>query len=134
MIVSVCVGLHIGAWLNYQLGTMRQPDLNPPYTIIWPSSLSLFSLFLRTVLGFLSVLLTRTIGKTISYRFFCTLLGENVADLKNSADSLHNKHKNFVELACKYFTCAMIGFNTLFLLPHLFRFLRIERATFYTEI
>lgn len=37
MIVSVCVGIHIGAWTNYQLGQMTESSLPPPYTIIWPN-------------------------------------------------------------------------------------------------
>ena len=37
MVVSVCVGVHIGAWTNYQMGQMIEPITPPPYAIIWPS-------------------------------------------------------------------------------------------------
>lgn len=134
MVVSVCVGLLVGSWLNYQTGRMAISELHPPYTILWPSLIMLFYLFLRTIIGFVCVLLTRTIAKYFSYNFLCALLKENVNDLRKSENSLHNKHKNFVELGCKYVTCALIGFNTVYLLPHLFRVLQIERPTFDTEL
>lgn len=134
MIVSVCVGVHIGSWLNYQTGILSPAELTPPYTIIWPSYTMLICIVIRTVLGFLGVLLTRWLAKEFTYNVVCALLGQNVRDIKQSANTLQNKHKTIVELTCKYVTCALIGFNALYLLPHLFRLLKIERPTFYTEI
>ncbi|KAF5296659.1 hypothetical protein FQR65_LT10199 [Abscondita terminalis] len=134
MIVSVCVGLLLGSWLNYQTGKMRVSELNPPYTIIWPSLLMIGCLLLRTLIGFLLVFLTKQLANNICYNFLCTLLREDVDLLKKSENSLDNLHKNFVDLVCKYVTCALIGFNTVFLIPYVFRLFRIERPTFYTEI
>lgn len=134
MVVSVCVGVHIGAWLNYQLGHMVPSGLIAPYTIIWPSYPMMGQTIIRTILGFCCLVGTRTIAKSASYNFCCALLRQNVNDVRNSENTLQNKHKTFVELCCKYFTCALIGFNTLYLLPNVFRILRIERPTFYTEI
>ncbi|GJQ82116.1 hypothetical protein Trydic_g15903 [Trypoxylus dichotomus] len=37
MIVSVCVGVQTGSWLNYQTGVMSAAELSPPYAIMWPS-------------------------------------------------------------------------------------------------
>lgn len=37
MVLSVCTGVHIGAWTNYRLGQMSAPHHPPPYAIIWPS-------------------------------------------------------------------------------------------------
>lgn len=134
MVVSVCVGVHIGAWLNYQLGHMTPSELIPPYTIIWPSYTMMGQTIIRTIIGFCCVLATRAVAKTLSYSLCCTILRQNVDDLRKSENTLKNKHKTFVELSCKYFTCALIGFNTLYFLPNVFRILRIERPTFYTEI
>lgn len=135
MIISVCVGIHIGAWLNYQTGMMvPTEELTAPYIIMWPSLNMLGSLIQRTIIGFICVLLTRQVFKNVTYHFLCTLLKENVQDLKKSENTLQNKHKTFVELSCKYVYCAMIGFNTLYLLPLLFKLLKIERPTFFTEI
>ncbi|XP_025828982.1 sphingosine-1-phosphate phosphatase 1 [Agrilus planipennis] len=134
MIVSVCVGLLIGAWLNYQTGNMTNSDLIPPYAIFWPSYTMLGSLILRTTLGFVLLLFIRSIAKSVSYKFLCTLLGQNATEIKNSKDSLDNKHKTFVDLGCKYLTCAVIGFSLIYLLPNLFKFLKIERPTFCTEL
>ena len=134
MILSVCVGIHVGAWLNYQLGIMTSSDLTPPYAIMWPSYTMLGCTILRTIIGFALVLLTRAISKSASYNFICALLREDADVLKKSVNSLSNKHKTIVELGCKYITCGMIGFNALYLIPQLFRYLKIERPTFFTEI
>ncbi|KAJ8982898.1 hypothetical protein NQ317_004328 [Molorchus minor] len=134
MILSVCVGIHIGAWLNYQTGLMVPSELLPPYVIMWPSYTMIGCLVLRTLIGFTCVILTRQICKSVTYHFLCALLKEDVDNLKKSENTLQNKHKTLVELCCKYVYCAMIGFNTLYLLPQLFKFMRIERPTFFTEI
>lgn len=135
MIISVCVGIQIGAWLNYHLGIMvPTKELTAPYVIMWPSYQMIGCLVLRTIIGFTCVILTRQIFKSVTYQFLCTLLREDVQNLKKSENTLQNKHKTFVELSCKYVYCAMIGFNTLYLMPLLFKFLRIGRPTFFTEI
>lgn len=134
MIVSVCVGAHIGAWLNYQTGQMSPADLTPPYPIMWPSYTMLGCTVLRTIIGFAFVLLTRQICKSFSFNLICAILGEDANNLKKSEPSLQNKHKTIVDLGCKYFTCAMIGFNALYLMPQMFRLMRIERPRFFTEI
>ncbi|KAL1498298.1 hypothetical protein ABEB36_009117 [Hypothenemus hampei] len=134
MILSVCVGVLIGAWLNFQTGLMSETNLPLPRMIMWPSwSMSGFIL-LRTAIGFLFVLLTRQVFKSFSYSFICMLLKEDETKLKQSENTLQNKHKTIVELGCKYITCGMIGFNILYTIPQIFRFLKIERPTFFTEI
>lgn len=134
MVVSVCVGIHIGAWTNYHLGHMSPSELTPPYTIIWPSYAMLGQTIIRTIIGFICVVATRSIAKSVSYHFLCALLRQNVNDIRSAENSLQNKHKTFVELSCKYIIYALIGFNTLYLMPNIFRALKIERPTFYTEI
>lgn len=134
MVVSVCVGIHIGAWTNYHLGHMSPSELSPPYTIIWPSYIMLGQTIIRTIIGFMCVIATRVIAKSVSYHFLCALLRQNVDHMRKSENTLENKHKLFIELSCKYIICALIGFNTLYPLPMVFRALRIERPTFYTEI
>lgn len=134
MIISVSVGIYIGAWLNYQSGLMAPSELAAPYVIMWPSYTMIGHMILRTVIGFTCVLLTKEIVRNATYHILCAILGENVDSLKKSENTLQNKHKNFVELSCKYAYCGLIGFNTVYLLPQLFRFMRIERPTFFTEI
>lgn len=134
MILSVCVGVLIGAWLNYQTGLMTISDLPLPHIIMWPSWSMFGCLLVRTLLGILCVFLTRQVFTSLSYSFICMLLKQDEIKLKQSANTLQNKHKTLVELGCKYITCAMIGFNILYTLPQVFRFLKIERPTFFTEI
>ncbi|CAH1124432.1 unnamed protein product [Ceutorhynchus assimilis] len=134
MILSVCVGVLIGAWLNYQTGQMTSSDLSLPYIIMWPSWTMFGCLLLRTLIGFALVLLTRQLCKSLSYSFICALLKEDETKLKKSENTLQNKHKTIVDLGCKYVTCGMIGFNLVYLIPLLFRLLKIERPTFFTEL
>ncbi|XP_047509650.1 sphingosine-1-phosphate phosphatase 1-like [Pieris napi] len=134
MIVSVCAGILIGSWINYQLGNMSPPQATPPYRIIWPSVEMFGCLLLRTTLGFCGVLATRAIAKSFSYAVICALLGRDKNELRNSEDSLDNKHKIFVECCYKYFTCGLIGLNTTYVFPNVFDLLQINRPTYYTEI
>ncbi|XP_028156374.1 sphingosine-1-phosphate phosphatase 1-like [Ostrinia nubilalis] len=134
MIVSVCAGILVGSWTNYQLGNMHASNLSPPYEIIWPSIEMLGCTILRTILGFCGVLATRAIGKSFSYAFICALLGKDKNELRNSENSLDNKNKIIVELCYKYFTYGMIGFNTTYVFPNVFDLLKINRPTYYTEI
>ncbi|CAG9113902.1 unnamed protein product [Plutella xylostella] len=134
MIVSVCAGILIGSWTNYQLGNMVASTQDPPYEIIWPTIDMLGCTILRTILGFCGVIATRAIGKSVSYGFVCALLGKDKNELRNSEDSLDNKNKIIVELCYKYFTYGMIGFNTTYVFPNVFSLLKINRPTYYTEI
>ncbi|XP_059049610.1 sphingosine-1-phosphate phosphatase 1-like [Achroia grisella] len=134
MIVSVCAGILVGSWTNYQLGNMTASTDRPPYKIIWPSIEMLGCTILRTILGFCGVLATRAAGKSVSYAFVCALLGKDKNELRNSENSLDNKNKIIVELCYKYFTYGMIGFNTTYVLPNVFDLLQINRPTYYTEI
>jgi sphingosine-1-phosphate phosphatase 1 len=134
MIVSVCAGIQIGSWLNYQLGYMIPNDFPPPYPIIWPSNNMLGLTILRTIIGFCGVMSTKAIAKSMSYGVVCAFLGRDKNELLNSENTLENKHKIFVELCYKYFACAIIGFNAVYLFPNAFKLVGIERPTFYTEI
>ncbi|XP_026464204.1 sphingosine-1-phosphate phosphatase 1-like [Ctenocephalides felis] len=134
MTTSVYVGIVLGAWLNYQLGRMVIPSLPPPYTIIWPSWSMQGLTLLRTTLGLCCIMATRAICKSLSYALVCALIRKDPHELRKSENSLQNRSKLIVELSYKYFTYGMIGFNTVFLLPHVFQLLGINRPTFYTEL
>jgi len=134
MVVSVCVGVHIGAWTNYQLGVLSESPDSPPYAIIWPSYEMLGLSALRTVIGFCCIIATRALCKSASYATVCTLLHLNSQELQKSRNSIENRQKITVELSYKFITYALLGFNTVYLLPNVFRLIGIERPTFYTEI
>ncbi|KAL1139844.1 hypothetical protein AAG570_006821 [Ranatra chinensis] len=134
LVISVCVGIHIGAWTNYQLGQMTEATTPPPYTIIWPSYEMLGLSLLRTVLGFSSIVATRAICKSASYATVCFLLRLNSAEIRRTAHTCQFSPKSTVEICYKYITYLLLGFNTLYLLPNAFKLLHIERPTFYTEI
>uniref|UniRef100_A0A182VTY7 Phosphatidic acid phosphatase type 2/haloperoxidase domain-containing protein n=1 Tax=Anopheles minimus TaxID=112268 RepID=A0A182VTY7_9DIPT len=132
--VSVCAGIEIGAWLHFHLGEFQQPAQPPPYEIIWPSYSMFGLLLLRTVLGLCCIVASRAFAKSISYAFVCFILGRDKNELRQSENTLENKNKIIVELSYKLFTYGVIGFNTQYLLPSVFKLLNIGRPDFYTEI
>lgn len=136
MIMSVVAGIFVAAWLNYQQGAMQPPDITStrPYEIIWPTYRMIGLMILRTVMGLCCVIATRAVGKSIAYAFVCMLLGRDQNDVKVSESTLVNRDKIIVELSYKFFACGLIGFNTNYLLPHVFKMLNIGRPDFYTEI
>lgn len=133
-IVSVCVGVQTGAWLNFQTGIMSTSNLLPPYAIMWPSLAMMKHLVIRTVLGFSLVFATRMLAKKTFYNLICSFLKLDPDIIRKSENTIQNKQKAIVELGCKYLTYSSIGFNILYSIPILFRFMGIERLTFYTEI
>jgi sphingosine-1-phosphate phosphatase 1 len=90
--------------------------------------------FLRAAIGFSCIVATRAICKSASYATLCFLLQLNSSELKKTAHTAPSSAKNTVEISYKYITYVLLGFNTLYLLPNVFKLLRIERPTFYTEI
>uniref|UniRef100_A0A1L8DYC7 Putative sphingoid base-phosphate phosphatase n=1 Tax=Nyssomyia neivai TaxID=330878 RepID=A0A1L8DYC7_9DIPT len=132
--LAVCVGIHIGAWINFQAGDMKVPTTEPPYPVIWPSHRLLGQILLRTVLGLCAIVATRAIAKSVSYALICAILGKSRQQVRQSADTLENRTKIIVDLFYKYFTYFWIGFNTQYLLPNFFKLLGIGRPDFYTEI
>lgn len=134
MIISVCLGVQIGAWTNYQMGFLFESKATQPYAIIWPTYEMFGLCALRTIIGFCCILSTRALCKSASYATLCALLKLNSKELKFTKDSLENKQKIIVELGYKFITYLLMGFNTLYSMPTVFRMLGIERPTFYTEI
>lgn len=133
MTTSFTVGIHIGAWLNYQLGSMQPSNIEPPYEIIWPDHSMLGLILLRTVIGLSCVVATRALAKSLAYAAICGFLGRDRNELRQSESSLQNHDKTVVDLCYKYLACAGIGFNTVYLLPNVFKALDIGRPDFYTE-
>lgn len=136
MTTSVATGLLVAAWLNYQTGAYQPPEITStrPYVIIWPTYHMLGLTILRTILGLCCVIATKAFGKSISYAFVCMLLGRDKNEVKASESTLENRDKIIVELSYKFFVCGMIGFNTNYFLPNVFKMLNIGRPDFYTEI
>lgn len=134
MTISVCAGLQIGAWLTYQFSDVHPTPPLEPHIIIWPTYQMIGHLLLRTVFGMCCIMATRAIGKSITYAMACAVLGKDKNEVRNSPSSLQNKIKTIVELSHTYLTYGLIGINTHYLLPHVFKFIGIGRPDFYTEI
>jgi sphingosine-1-phosphate phosphatase 1 len=116
------------------LGNLSAPLAPPPYEIIYPSYLMVVLLMVRTIFGLCCILATQALGKSMAYAFVCAILGKDKNELRNSANSLMNKDKIIVELSYKFFSTFMVGFSLQYLLPNVFKLMKIGRPDFYTEI
>ncbi|XP_057380849.1 sphingosine-1-phosphate phosphatase 2-like [Daphnia carinata] len=133
VILGSSMGLQLGGWICFQMGSIRGPPIKPPYSIIWPSYEMLGLCLLRTIIGLITVVATRAIAKSLSYATM-----RRVVSTLRSRDKLTKEDAQdvelFVKLGSKLLTYAAIGIDVVCLAPAAFRFLNIERPTFHTEI
>lgn len=92
------------------------------------------NLGLRTVIGLSIAGASEFVGKLLSYSALCIYYGVDNKKLKEMPNSLDNTVKNFIDQTSKFLTYSFLGFNVVFLVPQLFKFLNIQRDSFYTEI
>ena len=86
------------------------------------------------MIGLAVVAATEFIGKEIIFALLCKYFKEEKTKLKNMKNSVDNVRKNLIELTTKFSTYSVLGFNTLFVVPLIFKYFGIERRSFYTEI
>ncbi|XP_076053788.1 sphingosine-1-phosphate phosphatase 2-like [Oratosquilla oratoria] len=134
VIVGVGCGSLLGAWVNYQLGVIREPSLPPPYTVLWPTFNMMGLSLLRTILGLVVLVAIRAIFKSLSFATVCTLLKVNANDYHSKTSKVSAHHRIVVELTYKFITYIAIGFTVSYTAPLTFRLIGIERPTFYTEL
>ena len=129
------MGIHLGCWMNYQLGMLTGPTSPPPYPIIWPTYDQLSGhTMLRMIVGGVILLATRAIFKPLSYLIACQIVNEDPKVLKSEKNDIENKAKIFAELSTKFVTYAAMGFAMVIICPIVFQVIGIERSTFYTEM
>lgn len=92
------------------------------------------SLAFRTVLGLAVAGLTESLGKIISYPILSKFVNEDPKKLKESENSMTNFNKNFVDLTSKFFTYSALGFNTIVLVPQIYKYFNIQRDEFFNEM
>jgi hypothetical protein len=127
----VFVGVELGTWLNYQIGYLNDNNVTLPleYGIN-----SYNSIFFRTIVGLAIAGLTEFIGKLVVYDSLCLYFKKDKQILKETANSVDNTEKNFIDLSTKFVTYAVLGVNVVFFVPLIYKFLNIQRDSFYTEI
>jgi sphingosine-1-phosphate phosphatase 1 len=133
VILGSSMGLQLGGWIGYQMGSIRGPPIKPPYSIIWPSYEMLGLSLLRTIIGLITVVATRAIAKSVSYAAMRTVVS-TLRSKEKSAKEDAGDVELFVKLGTKLMTYAVIGIDVMCLAPAVFRLLNIERPTFHTEI
>merc|ERR1712179_696979 len=60
------LGVHLGSWLNYQLGMVDQASTLPPYTLMSPTLPDICLMLLRVLLGGLVAGLSYTLVKPLT--------------------------------------------------------------------
>lgn len=127
VITGAGAGILLGCWLNYQLGIVRGPELEPPFPIMWPGNDVAGLALLRAMIGILLLLGSRLIGKLVGLNGLCYIRGLDASD----ATTLKRVS---VEVPQKLITYVTLGMTITFLSPCVFRHLGIERATMFTEV
>lgn len=127
----MCAGIELGSWFNYQFGIVHHTTVALPLSLDFSDY---YSVAARTVLGLLVVGLTEFLGKLISFALLCKIVNENPKKLKESENSANNVNKNFVDLSSKFITYSILGFNTLVLVPQVFKYFDIQRDEFFNEM
>nr|UCK81541.1 sphingosine-1-phosphate phosphatase 1 [Arenicola marina] len=127
LILAVAAGISVGHWVSFQYGFMHKAPTSPPYDIIPPTWQWFGEMLMRLSIGVVILFSTRAVFKAMTLNATCWLAG---VDRRDKA-----AHQNIrIELPCKFITYAAIAFNTVYLAPQVFRYLGIERETFFTEI
>jgi hypothetical protein len=92
------------------------------------------NLAIRTVVGLLIVGATEFLGKITFYSILCRLFNADADKMKKMKNSVNNRVKNTIDLTCKFFTYSLLGFNAIFVCAQVFKYLNIQRDSFYSEI
>jgi len=128
------LGVHLGQWLNYQLGIMLSASNITVYLIHAPSCQQLVLMFLRVVIGGLVAGLTRAVAKPLTYQLACVLLDTDKETLSRQEYHIDNKQKLAADLFYKFLTWMAVCFTVVFLSPLVFRLAGCDRQGFYTEL
>jgi len=127
LILGVGSGIGLGHWFSFQYDFMQRSTTLPPYQIIWPTWHWFGQMLLRLALGVVILIATRVVMKLLSYNLVCYVVGVSKEDMR--------AHKKLsVELPYKLITYTFVAFNSVFLAPQIFRYLGIERETYFTEL
>ena len=127
VILAVCGGIGLGHWVCFQYGLMEKAVTPPPYDIIPPSWTWFGQMLLRLAIGVVILFSTRAVMKAIMYNTIRLITGMSSAEMKS-------QQRLVVELPYKFCTYTVIAFNSVYLAPQVFKFMGIERPTFFTEI
>ena len=95
------LGVHIGEWLNFQLGFLDQAATLSPYLIQSPTIIEASLMLLRVVIGGLIAVLTRAVLKPLTYHTACYLLNTDKATLLKQEYHISNKKKLAADLFYK---------------------------------
>ncbi|XP_067099811.1 sphingosine-1-phosphate phosphatase 1 [Osmerus mordax] len=119
-ILGCGAGMALGSHLNYRLGLM--PDIPLSQLPLSPPELSVSLVavaLLRLSLGVLLLLATRALMKALTIPLACRLFGIPSGDTRKARQHME------VELPYRYIVYGTMGFNTLFLVPLLFTYLKL---------
>lgn len=119
------LGVHLGSWLNYQLGMISQASTLPPYTVAIPDTPDICLMVLRVLVGGLVAWLTFSLAKPVTLEIGCFLLG-------TTRDTNNNKH--YAHLFYKFFTWLTVCFTVVFLSPLVFMWLGFPMKGAYSEL
>lgn len=127
VIIGAAAGILFGSWINFQLGIISGPNSPTPFPIIWPGFSVTGLAILRATIGILCIVSVRALGKFLTFSLVCYFHQLNPKDPKT-------RIKPVVEVPVKLLTYFFMGTSITYLSPVVFRLLKIERPTMFTEV
>ena len=137
VILGTYLGVHLGAWANYQLGYTRPPpdSSHMPFPIMWPNFEQIYGhTLLRMIVGGVTFVAIKAVFKSLTYKAACFYMDADPNEVRKQPCHIDNKPKIVAELTYKFVTYVAIGFDVLFIAPWVFQAIGIERSKFYTEL
>ncbi|KAG7466258.1 hypothetical protein MATL_G00162970 [Megalops atlanticus] len=114
-------GIALASHLNHQLGLMPDPPLSQLPLSMPPLSAALVAMsLLRFCLGVVALLVTRAAMKALTIPLVCRFTGIPCDDVRKARQHME------VELPYRYIVYGAVGFNTVYLVPQLFRCLGLS--------
>lgn len=129
IILATCVGIQIAAWLNYRQYSVEYPPLLPPYELNLPEWRELGFVVIRTLLGYLGIVISFLIFEFVNKGFDWML-----TRMKVTIRDVHTKRRiPRIDLIYKYLTYSTTSFQIVYLFPLIFQYLNINRSNYYWE-
>lgn len=130
--LSLTVGIWAGSRLNYKTNQITHPSLSPPYDITWPTCQMILHTALRMIFGNICISFTKAVFKFLTKLIASAILKTNEKTFGEG--EIKNLNVVIVELFYVYVVWFMVGLNTVYLMPKVFKNIGIERPMFYQEL
>lgn len=124
IVMGAALGIQLGSSLLSLLGVFKERRYQTLATPIQWSDFYSISVFIRTIVGFVILILAKILAKLASYSSLCRIFRLDPNDITT-------KHNPLIEIPCKLITYTVTGLSITAFSPLMFRYLSIEKVAHY---